>query len=86
MSWIRIIDRPLVKFDEKGKWQCTEDGDNLDGFLCAVKESVNGWWIRHCVIEDRVGLCVVGEEGNEIACYEISDVSYWMPLPEPPKG
>lgn len=81
MEWISVNKRPLYEKTTSG-WQCTEDGDKE--FLAAIKES-SGWWIRHCVVEDRTGLCVVGDAENEPAGYELEDVQYWMPLPEPPK-
>ena len=84
-NWISVEDRPLFTIDENGHWVCTEDGDKE--FIAAVAcEEPSGikWWIRHCVVEDGVGLCVVGDDENEPAGYELSDVTHWQPLPTPP--
>jgi hypothetical protein len=39
------------------------DGDRE--FLAAVPLQNDCWWIRHCVIEDRLGLMVVGDDDPE---------------------
>lgn len=85
-NWISVEDRPLFTIDENGHWVCTEDGDKE--FIAAVAcEEPSGikWWIRHCVVEDSVGLCIVGDYENEPAGYMLSDVTHWQPLPTPPK-
>lgn len=78
-EWISVKDRPLYYNNELG-WECTEDGNNE--FLAAIKEG-GSWWIRHCVVEDQIGLMVVGDDGNEPAGYELQDVEYFMII-EPP--
>lgn len=78
--WISVKDRPLVNKTERG-WVSTEDGDNE--FLAAV-ELTNGWWIKHCVLEDEIGLCVVGDSENEPAGYLIEDVLFYQHI-TPPK-
>jgi hypothetical protein len=75
-GWISVEDRPLVEHDV-----LTEDG--MNEFLAAVPTN-KGWWIRHCVFEDN-SLCVVGDDYNEYAGWEITDVTHWQPIPEPPK-
>lgn len=81
-KWISVKDRPLFEIDN-GTWVATRDGDNPNGFWAAVPTN-NGWWIRHCIIEDMTGLCVVGDDWNEPASYELEYVTHWLPLPEPP--
>lgn len=87
-KWISVDERPLFTKDEKGIWTCTEDGDGE--FFAAVpyndvkrpKEEL--WWIRHCVVEDEIGLCVVGDDDIEPAGWDLEDVTHWMPLPKSP--
>jgi hypothetical protein len=87
-AWISTEIRPLFTKDEHGNWICTEDGDNE--FIAAVpysdskKPDKDLWWIRHCVIEDESGLCVVGDCGNEPASWSVADVTHWQPMPSPP--
>ena len=87
MEWIKTTDRPLFIPTELG-WQCTEDGEGE--FIAAVcyedlqQPNKTLWWIRHCVVEDRIGLCVVGDNDNEPAGWSLEDVSYWMPWVSPP--
>lgn len=88
MEWIDVKDRPLITQSKLG-WVCTEDGDKE--FIAAVPyNNVDDpdktlWWIHHCVIEDGTGLCVVGDDWNEPAGWEIQQVQYWKPWAEPPK-
>lgn len=82
-KWIPVSERPLITLDTKGNWTCTVDGDR--GFIAAVPLSDDNWWIRHCVIEDRIGLCIVGDIDNEPAGYDILDITHWQPLPPKPK-
>lgn len=86
MEWISVKDRPLFTKDEKGRWTATEDGDK--DFIAAVPYYENGkgykWWIRHCVLEDVTGLCVVADAYNDPAGWHHEDIEYWMPLPSPP--
>lgn len=79
-EWISVKDRPLVIKTEHG-WESTEDGSKE--FIAAIPQNV-GWWIHHCVAEDRVGLCVVGDAENERAGYDLEDVTHWKPWTEPP--
>ncbi len=88
-GWISVEERPLFTKDENGNWTCTEDGDKE--FIAAVPyadskrpDETNLWWIRHCVVEDAIGLCVVGDDDNEPAGWQLEDVVYWMPLVAPP--
>lgn len=78
--WHSVIDKPLYNKDKHENWVCTLDGDNENGFIAAV-ETNEGWWIRHCVIEDEIGLCVVGSDYNEPAPWSIEDVLYWINFP-----
>jgi hypothetical protein len=89
-DWISVDDRPLFTKDKKGNWICTDDGDKE--FFAAVpytdknKPNKDLWWIRHCVIEDETGLCVVGDDVNEPAGWQLENVTHWMPLPAPPES
>lgn len=92
MEWISTKDRPLIEPEAVGGWIATVDGDKE--FIAAVpyiyddaslNSPVEKWWIRHCVLEDGTGLCVVGDDDNEPAGWQIEEVTHWMPLPEPPK-
>lgn len=87
--WISVDDRPLYTIDENGNWTCTEDGCNE--FIAAVPygdtrrpNETNLWWIRHCVVEDCRGLCVVGDDDNEPAGWQLEQVVYWIPWVTPP--
>jgi len=87
--WIDAKERPLVTKDQNGNWECTDDGSKE--FIAAVPyikicplEEVL-WWIRHCVIEDTVGLCVVGDDDNEPAGWKIEDITHYFHLPENPQ-
>jgi hypothetical protein len=92
-DWISVNERPLIAYEMLGDrriWVCTDDG--MQEFMAAVpyrdKNDPDNtlWWIRHCVIEDEKGLCVVGDDDNEPAGWTIDDIDYWMPLPEPPQS
>lgn len=88
--WVRAKERPLIK-QVNNMWFTTEDGDK--DFIVAIPFYEKNdqiklvgnlrWWIHHCCIE-KGRLCIVGDDGNEIAGYEISDVEYWMPMPANP--
>lgn len=87
-GWHSVEDRPLFTKDERGNWICTEDGDGE--FIAALpyndskRPNEDLWWIRHCVVEDETGLCVVGDDYNEPAGWNLEDVTHWMPMPSPP--
>ena len=87
-GWHSVEDRPLFTKDERGYWICTEDGDGE--FIAALpyndskRPNEDLWWVRHCVVEDETGLCVVGDDDNEPAGWELEDVTHWMPMPSPP--
>ena len=87
--WVKVSDKPLFTIDEKGNWECTDDG-NCE-FIAAVpytdtrEPSKTKWWIRHCIVEDIAGLCVVTDDDTEKAGWELSDVTHWQPLPTAPK-
>jgi len=89
MEWISVKDRPLFTEDGRGNWICTDDGDAE--FIAAVpykdteRPNETLWWIKHCVVEDAIGLCIVGDFYNELAGWLLDDVTHWMPIPEPPK-
>ena len=88
-GWIPVTEKPLYTKDEHEHWVCTEDGDKQ--FLAAIpyadKRSPGEtlWWIRHCVIEDEIGLCVVGDDVNEPAGWNLEDITHWQPLPAVPQ-
>jgi hypothetical protein len=77
-GWHSVEDRPLFTKDERGNRVCTEDKE----FIAAL-EINKRWWIRHCVV-DETGLCVVGDDNNEPAGWNLEDVTHWMPMPSPP--
>lgn len=87
MEWIKTEDSPLVIATVFG-WECTENGEKE--FLAAVPHNDSRhpghtfWWIKHCVIEDGKGLCVVGEDDNEPAAWQIDDITHYAII-EPPK-
>lgn len=82
--WIPVTECPLITKDEKGYWTCTEDGERE--FMAAVpyndSKIINNlqWWVKHCVIEDEIGLCVVGDDENTPAGWNVDCVVYWMPI------
>lgn len=86
--WYSVKDRPLFMKDQYGNWICTEDGNGE--FIAAIpyndsrRPNKGLWWIRHCVVEDEIGLCVVGDDCNEPAGWSLEDVTHWMPMPSPP--
>lgn len=84
-KWVSVKEKPLYTKDDKGVWTCTEHGDGE--FIAAVPYDDNGecrWWIRHCVVEDRIGLCVVTDDDTEKAGWDLEDVTHYQPLPSPP--
>lgn len=89
MDWINVSDRPLFTINDKEWWECTDDGDKA--FMAAVPYvdkkdpgKIN-WWIHHCVIEEGIGLCVVGDDDNTPAGWDMKDVEWYFHIPEPPK-
>jgi len=86
MEWISVKDKPLFISHIGGKdyWECTSDGEGE--FLAAIQLQNNEWWIKHCVIEDEVGLMIVGDcdDENSYAGYGIEDVEFYAKI-EPPK-
>lgn len=87
-NWISVQERPLItKSDEhEGYWMATDDGSKE--FLAAIlvhdtRTGKDEWWIRHCVIEDNTGLCIVGDVDNDPAGWTIEDVQYYQHI-EPP--
>jgi hypothetical protein len=86
-GWVSVKDKPLIiSFDDH--WEQAEGAPSE--FIAAVevhntKTGEDYWWIRHCVIEDNIGLCVVGDDDNQPAGWEIPDVQFYHPLPPPPK-
>lgn len=90
MEWISTKDRPLYFMNGKGWWECTDDGDKP--FMAAVpyhderEPDEIQWWIHHCVIEDGIGLCVIGDDlENTPAGWDMKDVEYYFHIPEPIK-
>lgn len=86
-EWIDVKDSPLFTKDEKGRWTCTDAGSK--DFLAAIlinnmATNKTEWWIRHCAIEDDIGLCVVGDVENDPAGWQLEDVQFYIPLPSPP--
>jgi len=94
-EWVRVEDAPLFTIDANGNWECTEAGNGefwaavpyIDKKQTDRKDLV---WIQRCIVEDGTVLCIVGDEENTMAGYELSDVVYYIPinlppLPTPPK-
>lgn len=91
MEWISVKDRPLFQKlnKELGEeyWQLTTDGEGH--FMAAIqyrdgtKPNEDQWWIHHCCVEDEIGLCVIGDDGNESAGWGIEDIDFWMKIEEP---
>lgn len=88
-KWISVEDRPLIVVEPDEGWFTLPDGDKE--FIAAIPyadlskpDENNLWWIRHCVI-DNDSLCIVGDVDNELCGYNVTDITHWMPLPEPPK-
>jgi hypothetical protein len=86
-GWIKVDDAPLFIKTELG-WECTEVGDGE--FWAAVPyndknkpDKKDLVWIRHCVVEDGTGLCVVGDDSNEPAGWQLEDVVYYIPIKLP---
>ncbi len=83
-GWVSVEDSPLFTLDGNGNWECTDNGDGE--FLAAVpyvSKNYPGkdlWWIKHCVIEDGIGMCVVGDDDNEPAGWDMKDVTHYKIL------
>lgn len=89
MDWISVKDKPLIIRNERNEWECTDAG--MKTFVACVPfqkqthPNEDFWWIRLCVMEDEIGLCVVGDDDNEPAGWNIDDITHYFHLPEPPK-
>lgn len=91
-DWISVDDRPLIKRDGEW-WEITEDGEQE--FIAAVPyhdaetddPKKDRWWIRHCYIDGEGFLYVKcdNEMDEDVAGWNVSDITHWRPLPEPPK-
>lgn len=87
--WVKVEDVPLVIYSGNN-WQTTDAGSRE--FIAALqyedltKPGKLLWWIRHCVIEDNIGLCIVGDDENTPAGWDMRDVTHYQPLPSPPKA
>lgn len=84
-GWINVEDSPLFTKDEKDNWICTDNGSGA--FLAAVPlidntrpEEKNLWWIMPCVVEDGIGLCIIGDEENTPAGWQLEDVTKYKLL------
>lgn len=85
--WISVKDKPLIHQNNLG-WEVNKGVP--DEFLAALRvtnkiDGKTSWWIRHCVIEDETGLCVVGDDENEPCGWQITDIEFYQPIPLPPK-
>lgn len=89
MDWISVKDKPLITRNERDEWECINEGSKE--FVAAIPyqntefPGKQFWWIRLCIMEDEVGLCVIGDDDNEPAGWNIDDVTHYFHLPEPPK-
>lgn len=85
--WVSVKEAPLFTVNERGEWECTEAGNGQ--FLAALEyidtkgDGSKQWWVRHCVVMDIVGLCVITEDDAEPAGWELDDVEYYMPISTP---
>lgn len=85
-GWISVEDAPLIIKNGNG-WYCTDAGNKE--FIAALpyidkkKPGKYLWWIRHCVIENG-SLCVVGDDDNEIAGWEVDGITHYKSIPAPP--
>jgi hypothetical protein len=85
--WISVEDAPLFTMNQDGEWEVTEAGEGQ--FLAALEyvdikgDGGRQWWIRHCVVMDIVGLCVISEDDVEPAGWELNDVEYYIPISSP---
>lgn len=86
LQWVSVEDKPLFITTPLG-WECTEDGEGE--FLAALQYNDTRhpgkdlWWIKLCTVEDGLGLCVVSDEGNESAPWDLSDVTHYCKVSEP---
>lgn len=86
-KWISVENKPLV-ISIKNGWECTDEG--MKTFLAAVPYEDSRypekqfWWIRQCIIEEDIGLCIVGDDENTPAGWEIESITHYMII-EPPK-
>lgn len=97
IKWVSVKDKPLyIKIEQpnyedeevwgscssSSYWESTKEGEGQ--FLAAVPLSDGKWWIKHCVIEDEIGLCVVGDNDyNELAGYGLEDITHYITITEP---
>lgn len=91
-DWVSVEDRPLIRRNNEW-WEITEDGENE--FIAAVPycdaetddPTKDRWWIRHCYIDSEGYLNVKrdNEMDEDVAGWNVSDITHWKPLPEPPK-
>lgn len=86
-KWISVEDEPLINEEADGRYFTTEAGSGR--FMAAVpytdsnKPGEELWWIHDCVF-DNGGLCVVCEDSNEPAGWNIEDVTHYYPVLDPP--
>ena len=86
IQWVSVKDNPLFINTSLG-WECTEDGEGE--FLAALQyedkkhPGKDFWWVRLCTVEDGIGLCVIGEDSNERAGWELSDVTHYCKINNP---
>lgn len=80
-KWHSVKDRPLVN-SNGSYFVATPDG--AQDFIAAVELADGTWWTRHCVLEDGIGLCVVGDSCNDPAGWNIEDITHWTEYPSDP--
>ena len=86
-EWISVKEKPLYESVEGDDFILTNaaEGEFIGAvpvFNNVTKET--SWEVHHYVIEDEVGLCVVGEDGNEPAGWGVEDIELYMPIPKLP--
>lgn len=80
-KWGSVKDAPLFII-ENGRWECTKNG--CKEFMGGLYTN-HGWWQAHCIVEDEIGLRIVFDGDTEPSPWELGDIQYYFPLPEPPK-
>lgn len=89
-GWVETKDIPLYTVDENGNWVCTQAGNQP--IIAALQyEDLKQpgrllWWVMPCIVVDQLGLCVINDEENYPAGWDLADITHYKPLDlTPPK-
>lgn len=89
-GWVETKDIPLYTVDENGNWICTQAGNQP--IIAALQyEDLEHpgrllWWVMPCIVVDQLGLCVINDEENYPAGWDLADITHYKPLDlTPPK-